>query len=260
MNYCNICSAQTSFTFSACICSRYRANYFRCHSCGFLAVENPYWIKETYDHPINKSDTGYLERNLTLSRRLGVTLAFMTQNRDKFLDYGGGLGLLVRRMRDLGFDFYWKDPYAKNLFARGFDCSSRPSGKSPYAAITSIETFEHFENPSYEFNNMLQLSRTIFFTTELLPTPLPQPNEWWYYGLEHGQHISFFTLDSLKHLASMHDMHLTSRNSLHLITDRRDLAIQLFPLLDAFSLILFPFLRIFRRSLTQTDHESFRVE
>ncbi len=40
---------------------------------------------------------------------------------DPFLDYAGGYGVFTRLMRDIGFDFYWHDPYTQNLFANGFE-------------------------------------------------------------------------------------------------------------------------------------------
>ncbi len=49
---------------------------------------------------------------------------------------------------------------------------------------------------------MLKISRNILFTTTLLPSPMPQPGTWWYYGLEHGQHISFYSLETLQSIAA----------------------------------------------------------
>ena len=42
----------------------------------------------------------------------------------------------------------------------------------------------------------------ILATTELVPTPAPQPGEWWYYTPETGQHITFYTEASIRALAT----------------------------------------------------------
>jgi len=57
--------------------------------------------------------------------------------------------------------------------------------------ITAFEIFEHFVNPLEDLEKIFSISHNVIFSTELLPNPVPKPNEWWYYGLEHGQHISF---------------------------------------------------------------------
>ena len=38
-------------------------------------------------------------------------------------------------------------------------------------------------------------------TTHLVPDPAPQPADWWYYTLDSGQHITFYTRASLSVLA-----------------------------------------------------------
>ncbi len=48
---------------------------------------------------------------------------------------------------------------------------------------------------------MLNFSDNILFTTYLVPNSNPKPNEWWYYGPDHGQHVSLFTEKSLNLLA-----------------------------------------------------------
>jgi len=85
-------------------------------------------------------------------------------------------------MRDYGFDFCWADKFKTNLFARGFEWQD----SLPVDAITSFEAIEHFVNPMTEIDTLLKVSKTLVFSTELLPSPLPKPGQWWYFGLEHG--------------------------------------------------------------------------
>ena len=99
----------------------------------------------------------------------------------KFLDYGGGYGLFTRLMRDVGFDYYWSDPFTQNLFAKGFEFDSR---YGEFELITCFETFEHFTDPMRELTSMMKFSSNIFLSTELLPIPIPSPSEWYYYAPE----------------------------------------------------------------------------
>jgi hypothetical protein len=38
-------------------------------------------------------------------------------------------------------------------------------------------------------------------TTQVLPSPPPLPEDWWYYTLETGQHITLYSTDALHWLA-----------------------------------------------------------
>ena len=57
---------------------------------------------------------------------------------------------------------------------------------------------------------MLKISKNILFTTTLLPSPVPKPGTWWYYGLEHGQHVSFYSLETLQSIAKHFNLHFFS--------------------------------------------------
>jgi len=134
---------------------------------------------------------------------------------EKYLDYAGGYGLFTRLMRDVGFDFNHYDPYTENLFAKGFEIIDGEK----YKAITSFETFEHFAKPLSEIENMLHYSSNIIFTTELLPNKLPKPENWFYYGLEHGQHVSFYSTKTLSMVARLFNKTFLTNGKIHLFTD-----------------------------------------
>ncbi len=202
----------------ATILNRYNVAYFWCRNCGFLQTEGPYWLEESYKESINKSDTGILSRNLYLSKFVSVVLYFYFDRGGKFLDFAGGYGIFTRLMRDMGFDFYWSDPYTNNLFAKGFEYTEDLGN---IELITSFESFEHFVNPIEQIENMLKISKNIFFTTQLLPNPIPKLNEWWYYGLEHGQHISFYSLKTLNFVAGRYSLNLCSYGANHLFTKQK---------------------------------------
>ena len=213
---CKICGQDNKKIFNAKILNKYDIEYFHCDNCGFLQTEEPYWLEEAYSESINVSDTGYMQRNIILSKKLTILLSLLFDKNEKFLDYAGGYGVFVRLMRDIGFDFYWQDKFSNNLLARGFEYQNEA-----IQAITTFESFEHFDKPIEEIENMLLLSKNIIFSTSLLPNPIPKPEEWWYYGLEHGQHISFYSEKTMQFIARKYNLNYDSVGDLHLFTEKK---------------------------------------
>ena len=85
-----------------------------------------------------------------------------------------------------------------------------------------IQAMRSRGEPKDETEKMLGLSSHILFSTRLIPASNPGPGEWWYYGLEHGQHVSLYTLRALRTLAEGFRMNLyTNGTGLHLMTPRR---------------------------------------
>jgi len=113
---------------------------------------------------------------------------------------------------------FWFDRYCQNLFANGFEADIEDGKK--YELLTAFEVFEHLADPMSEIQAMSKVSDNILFSTDLLPSPAPPINKWWYYAPEHGQHIAFFTLKSLMVLAERLGAHLCSNKgtNMHLIT------------------------------------------
>jgi hypothetical protein len=137
----------------------------------------------------------------------------------RFLDFGGGYGVFTRWMRDEGYDFFHYDQHCANLFAPGHDADI--SGSVRYELVTAFEVFEHLAEPAKTVAQLLSISDSILFSTELLPIPAPPIADWWYYGPEHGQHIAFFTRVALQKLAARFGVHYyTNGGSIHLITRR----------------------------------------
>jgi len=213
---CKICSAVNKLVFGAKILAKYNISYFYCSNCNFLQTEEPYWLDEAYNEPINISDTGYIQRNLQLSVKVTILLSLLFEKNRYYLDHAGGYGVFVRLMRDVGFDFMWEDKYTENIFAKGFEYSGEP-----IEAITTFESFEHFVNPIQEIDNLLDISKNIIFSTMLLPEPIPRPMNWWYYGLDHGQHISFYSKNTFYFIAIKYNLFYTNIGSLHLLTENK---------------------------------------
>lgn len=217
---CTICQALMNEIYQATVLGRFTVSYYYCKSCGFLRTESPYWLDEAYSSAIAASDTGLLSRNLQVTRALAslLFLAFRYDGKGRWLDFAGGYGMLTRLMRDKGFDFYWSDKHATNLFAQEFEHKDGAT----YDGVTAIEVLEHTEDPIAFLSNLSQLSptRTIIFTTELCPSPPPRPEDWWYYGLNTGQHIAFFQERTLEAIATRLGVRYMRAGALHVFSER----------------------------------------
>lgn len=219
MTKCKVCGSITEEVFTATVMGRYSVRYYCCQTCSFMQTEDPYWLEEAYESPINLYDTGIVRRNLVLSRITSAILLFLLHKEARCLDYAGGFGIYTRLMRDLGFDFHWQDPYAENLVARGFEYSA---DMGPVELLTSFESFEHFVEPMSQVRRMLEISENILFSSMVVPMPIPKPEEWWYYGLEHGQHVSFYSLRTWKYIANTMELGFcTNGRNLHFLTRKK---------------------------------------
>jgi hypothetical protein len=215
---CRICSSESKEIFSAKILNKHLVKYYHCPECDFLQTEDPFWLDEAYKSAIAITDTGIIKRNQLFAKRSSAVISSFYNSNKKFLDFASGYGIFVRIMRDFGFDFYWYDPFAENLFAKGFEYNKQDN----ILLITAFECFEHFANPLEEIEKMLQISTNIIFSTRVFQGVPPKPNDWWYYSLDSGQHISFYSTKTLKHLADKFSLHLNSDNkAFHMLSKEK---------------------------------------
>lgn len=213
---CKVCDRNTDFFGNARILDKYSVSYYRCSQCGFIQTEDPFWLDEAYSKTITRSDIGLIGRNLQMARLAQNLILTCFNPSEKFIDYGGGYGIFVRIMRDNGFDFYRHDPLCENLFADGFDAQLG----TPYGLLTAWEVFEHLIHPLEEIEKMLSFSRSLLFSTSLVSSPPPLLNDWWYYGLEHGQHVALYSAKTLQFIAERFNLKLVySSSALHLLSD-----------------------------------------
>jgi hypothetical protein len=248
---CPVCSASMREAFRATVLRKHEACYDFCQNCGFLRIREPNWFDEAYETAICAADTGLVRRNLLLCDRLAV-LCPLLGGEQRFLDYGGGVGLLVRLMRDRGIDFWWSDRHAQNVLACGFEY--RPS-LGGCTAVTAIEVLEHVPDPIEFIAEAVAAgdTETLIFTTELFEGG-PPPQEWWYYARAEGQHIAFFRRDTLEMIGRRLSMRLLSDGWLHMLT-RSPLDESRLVASGARWRRLAAKLRDRRRSLIVTDHD-----
>lgn len=215
---CRICNTEAQQQFTHIVLKKYSVGYFRCPACNLLQTEEPYWLPEAYSSPVAPTDTGILRRNKQFARMTSILLFCIFGRNKKFLDYAGGYGIFTRLMRDYGFDYYWHDPYTQNLVARYFEYLPTVV---PITLLSTFESFEHFAKPLTEIDKMLDISDTILFSTVLIGKRTPDPEKWWYYGFEQGQHIGFYSMKTLNYIAKKRKLNLYSNKfNFHLLTKR----------------------------------------
>jgi hypothetical protein len=248
---CKVCGHIANLQFSVKVLNEFSGDFFICPKCNFLFAGNPDWLKVAYKNPINLTDTGLVDRNISFHRILSLLIYLLFDKKGKFLDYAGGYGIFTRLMRDTGFDFYWYDPFCTNLLSKGFEYNMDLKEKAE--VLTAFEVFEHLENPIPEIEKMLTYSDNIFFSTELLPLPVPEPEKFWYYGFDHGQHIAFYTADTLSFIARKCGLNYYNLGSLHLFSTKK-FSLLFLKALKKGAKLLYPIVKMNMKSRTFEDH------
>lgn len=254
---CKICNSPTQYFGTAKVMGKYMATYLRCSKCAFIFVAGPTWLKEAYESPINQTDIGTVNRMMENSRTTKLIIDLFLRKSGRCLDYGAGYGLFVRRMRDLGYDFTAYDRYCKNIFAANFQVACLVGQQ--FDIVTAFEVMEHVEAPLEIFSEIFAHADAVLFSTEIVPEPAPRPGQWWYYGLDHGQHISFYAKTALEQVASAFGKRLSSYGGLHLISSKR-IACGLFRISASRTMGKVWELVRTRPSLLPTDFERLRSE
>lgn len=196
---CPLCQTPMEARFQHVVLQHHTATYRQCPACGFLQAADPVWLPEAYASSYTHQDTGIVSRCLQNRLKTEVVLHTLFKGEGTFLDIGGGIGLFTRMMRDIGFDFRTQDKYAEPILARGLEASD----DLPATALTAFEVLEHIEDPLAFLREQLaaHACQTVLLSTTPFEGAPPPPEEWAYYGFEHGQHISFFTTHSMQALA-----------------------------------------------------------
>ncbi len=259
---CPICSAEMHHAFSAVVLRRHAVDYEVCHSCGYLRAHEPFWLEEAYSSAIATADTGIVLRNFAIAGKVAAILYWALKERGagRYMDAAGGYGLLTRLMRDFGFDFYWRDKYCLNLVAPGFEYNEHVGD---CVAVTAMEVLEHVSDPIAFVQETLASAKaqTLIFSTELYEGDPPQPDSWWYYAFETGQHISFYQRRTLMEIGKQLGLHFYSAGGIHILSKTVVNEILLRVLTSKISSILSPWwIRKIVGSKTIPDHEKILAE
>jgi hypothetical protein len=204
---CPICSSSARFLFKVSIQGENNSDLFSCTACEFAFYPDQNWISKSFSDELNSLDVGATDRTIIAADYLSVLLKSLKLKNGRFLDYGGGYGLLCRIMRDRGFDFENYDPHTRQIFPTSGKAVSKPL-EQKYDAVTLIEVALHFEDPVEEFKRLLELSDLVFFTAVLTDNKLD--SDWWYLSPETGQHISLFSRKTLEEIANELGVYVTT--------------------------------------------------
>ena len=196
---CRLCGAPTLLWNRKRLLQRYDVSYFQCSGCGSLQTEAPYWLGEAYDVSGIGDDLGAGQRTIDLVLK---TCALLDQLRlpagAECIDFGGGIGLFTRLMRDRGFNFHSYDLYAKPFFSDRYSLRS-VAGRSP-AVVTAFEVLEHFPDPARDLQLLFEARPALLIaTTELFNG---QEADWPYLAEDTGQHLFFYSPEAMNRIAT----------------------------------------------------------
>jgi len=219
---CKICGFETEVAFHTKILNRYAVVYYKCPKCFFIQSQEPFWIEESYKEGVSDFDIFTASRCLLNSKLSKRVIRFYFDGSRDFLDYGGGTGLMVRFMRDMGYNFYLSDPYCTNIFAKPFHIEGLNNSPRNFELVTAFEVFEHFQDPLKSIEDIFSYSKSVLFSTSLQPSKDVTPESWDYINPLQGQHISLYSIETLKFIAEKYSCNLyTNGYYLHLFTPKK---------------------------------------
>ena len=220
---CKICNSKAYKIFTKKILNKYDVNYYQCSNCGAIFTQEPYWLNEAYSDAITSSDIGILSRNINIAKILENIIYNNFDKNRRFLDYGGGYGILTRLMRDKGFEFYLYDKYCENLFAKHFKISDLQISER-FEFVSAFEVLEHASNVLELLTDIFKITDNFIFTTELNNIAINE--DWWYFAPEHGQHIMFYTYKSLELLAKKFNKNFYTNGFIHAFSNNNDFSFE----------------------------------
>jgi hypothetical protein len=221
-NTCGVCRGTLEF-FSKGDVLEYTAEYWQCSSCSSVQVLKPFWAEEAHSRAISILDTGLVNRSIVASRFIGVLIFLEKKLNSRVLDWGGGVGLLARLLRDQGINTFSFDKYAEGFLIEGFTIQEK-NVLEEFEFLLSVECFEHLISPIKTFGEITTDKDYFVFTTELISTPPPDPSKrsWWYYMPESGQHITFASAKGIRSFAIELGFHnYIQVGNLHILSKRR---------------------------------------
>jgi hypothetical protein len=254
---CPICKSNTHLLFEVNIFGVNR-KLLECTSleCKQAFFDNVTWLDRAYSSAIADLDTGAVRRCLSI-RKLIASVVSINANNSMTLDYGGGPGLLTRLLRDVGINCYHYDKYCSNVYAGSFEGID-----THYDVVTMVEVIEHLMNPIEDLETIFRkyTPNLVIATTVLRPAILDK--SWWYLTPSTGQHINFYTSNSLKKIGRILGYHVLISGTTVIfykeeINPFRKYLLK-FSLNRYIKYIAYTYRSIFYRSSTQKDFESLR--
>jgi len=195
---CRLCGGQARFWNMKRLLGRYDVAYYLCPQCRCLETDAPHWLADAYDVSGVGDDVGAAQRTIDLVLKTSALLDRCGLPKDaECIDFGGGLGLYTRMMRDRGFNFLSYDRYAQPFFSDRHSVKSL-TGRSP-AVVTAFEVLEHFSNPADDVVQLFESRPALLVATTELYTG--QDPSWHYFAEGTGQHVFFYSARALTFVA-----------------------------------------------------------
>lgn len=215
---CPLCADRGEVVERTTVMGRHEATLIRCARCRTCWFRHPDWLAEAYETTLTSGDIGLISRNTFVLKAIALYLRVSRPRfREPILDFGAGTGILVRSLRDAGYDARYFDHYGGNHFAQGHEGTL----DERYGLATAVEVLEHVVELEKTLHDLLSCSTELFFTTTLIDAQTPALESWPYYGLDHGQHIMFPSRSGLELFARSKGMWFATCGDLHLITPSR---------------------------------------
>lgn len=215
IGHCLVCSKIAKPVCSVMIFRSLQRDLYQCQSCGTCFYPRPDWLERAYSKAISDLDTGIVERANDVANVMTPIIFSLRSRTRAFLDFGGGLGLFSRVMRDRGWRFQSVDPLATSVFSIP-DFDTRVVD-----IVTMIEVLEHLTDPLETICEILQFTDNIFISTHLIPASGIK-SDWWYLLTDTGQHIFFPSVKGMEIIAQKLQMHLVTNGvNLHLLMKKR---------------------------------------
>ena len=217
---CRICRSLGEQLFELQVLGKYQAEYWQCTNCRFIYIVDPFWLEESFASELNDLDIGSVDRCIVMADFVEVLIRSLKSPKSRFLDWGGGYGLLSRIMRDRGLDFVSHDIYTRALFVE----SSSISNSEIFEVVTMSEVALHLTDPVPVFKKIMESTNTLVFTAVIAPEVVP--NDWWYLMPDTGQHVAIYHEESLQALAEQLGVQVTSDGRFFHVLHRKSLGVK----------------------------------
>lgn len=192
--------------------------YARCDACGFCyAPEFQKWSRDEFRRHVYNERYIDIDPDYVDARpRAHATILHNTFRQQvsavRHLDYGGGLGLLSRLLRESGWSSASYDPFV--------DVTVSTESLGQFNCITAFEVFEHVVDPKAlmrDLKALLAPGGIVIFSTGLSDgNILPGQRLTWWYASPRNGHVSLFSRASLDILARSFGFNLRSfSDSMH---------------------------------------------
>lgn len=200
---CRLCGGLARAKWSAIVLGKHDVSYYECANCGSLQTDEPHWLEEAYAVRGAGLDTGAVQRSIGLALSVHAILDLVGFDKNQAgLDFGAGVGLYARMMRDFGYNYWASDAYNSLYFIDRF-VGDRPR----WSLISAFEVAEHLPHPKQTWAELFaKRPDYLFFSTDVYSG---QDQSWHYLAFDEGQHVFFYSLKALQQLADSHGYYFT---------------------------------------------------